>query len=478
MATLHNLTKSDVTSGWFHSEQNMDQKALCLMKRWIDVNNEARISVKGNEEKKLLYEKKAALEETIKNLHEQVACLLCECNAKDELMAEHLKTAQEAITGKEKAETEVAIWKQELEDTLQQNIAAYERLVHLNASFKNCRQQLSSLKLKQDQRINLERAHKRLESKYTEARKKLANLTLENALLTKALVKKEEIIKNVSYQMSEKTSEYFPKMRIRNADVANWKHQDSVNLEAERQRLRLLVKKRIGLPRQHLKPVDERMSLMINRLSKVEEENRILKESVCERENEIRVLKEVEWNREARILELERKIVGLESEVERVNKLKRTIKDQFENLKLINVALEHQLSDAKFEIKEAFQKVFVLEMELEDRSHQYEGLEAACLELQLQLASVSSKEKVREDHGQEGKLLSSLREHMAAKDPPVPHYNTWNSLLGVKSVVPQALPIVPRKKHVKGTELLRKLLFRRKRGGNKKKLHVFAAYHV
>lgn len=35
----------------------------------------------------------------MKNLHEQVACLVCECNAKDELMAEHLKTAQEAIAG-------------------------------------------------------------------------------------------------------------------------------------------------------------------------------------------------------------------------------------------------------------------------------------------------------------------------------------------------------------------------------------------
>ncbi|KAI3789296.1 hypothetical protein L2E82_02089 [Cichorium intybus] len=429
---------------------------------------------------KLPYDKKAALEETIKNLHEQVACLICECNAKDELMAEHVKTEQEAITGREKAETEVAIYKQELEDTLQQNIAAYERLVHLNASLKNCKTQLSSLKIQQDQRVNLERVYKKLESKYTETRKKLANLTLENALLTKSLVEKE------NNKMSEKTSDYFVlkrelKMKTLIADVANRKHEESANLEAERQRLRLLVKKRIP-GHGKTKSVDKRKSLMVKKLSEVEEENRVLKESVCERENEIRILKEEK-------VEVENKIVSVEMEIE--------------NLKLINVDLEQQLSVAKIEIKEAFQKVFVLEMELEDKNHQYEGLEAASLELQLQLASVSSKENVTEDHGQERKLNSSLRDHLAAdegfhredivssqmikeilnseetKDPPVPHYNTWNSTLGVKSVVPQALPLVPRKRLVKVTELLWKLLFRRKRGGNKKKLHRFATsqYH-
>lgn len=31
---------------------------------------------------------------------EQKVCLLCECNAEDELMAEHVKTNQEAITAR------------------------------------------------------------------------------------------------------------------------------------------------------------------------------------------------------------------------------------------------------------------------------------------------------------------------------------------------------------------------------------------
>ncbi|CAH1424135.1 unnamed protein product [Lactuca virosa] len=130
-AISHDLCPITLISNFITSNQNMDQKTLLHRKRLVAVNSEAKIFVKGNEEENLLYDKKAALEETVKNLHEEVACLVCECNTKDELMAEHLKTTQEAIAGREKAEAEVAKWKQELEDTLQHNVAAYERLVHL-----------------------------------------------------------------------------------------------------------------------------------------------------------------------------------------------------------------------------------------------------------------------------------------------------------------------------------------------------------
>ncbi|KAL4588704.1 hypothetical protein LXL04_001599 [Taraxacum kok-saghyz] len=450
-------------SNFITSEQNMVHKASIPWKISTAVNHEAGISVKVNEEENLPYDKNAALEETVKNLHEQVACLLCECNAKDELMAEHMKTTQEAITEREKAEAEVAIWKQELEDTLQHNVSAYERLVDLNASLKNCKTQLNSLKLEQNQWVNLEKSHKKLESKYTETRKKLANLTLENALLTKALVKKQE--DHVSNQIS----------KPRNADVANWQHQESAKLEAEKQRLRLLVKKRV--------PVQS-MGLMMKKISEMEEENGSLKEE----------------------------IVCMEKEVGRVKESKRIIEDQFENLKLVNIDLDQQLSGVKCKLKEALRRVSVLEMELEDKSQQFEGLESTCLELQLQL---TTKDEVTEDRNllQTGSEItpeltnknylsphSSLRDHMAAddgfhredvpnslmikeiisdtetKDPSGPHYS--NELFGVKNVVPQALSVVPWKKRVKRIELLRKLLFRRKRGGSKKKVNVFAAYNI
>nr|GEW76582.1 hypothetical protein [Tanacetum cinerariifolium] len=108
---------------------------------------------------RLQYEREAALERTVKNLHEKVASLLCECNAKDNLISEHLKTAQEAIEGWEKADY---------------------------------RQQVSALKDEQDKR----------------ASDKLTNLTVENAQLAKALMMKEELIEDVSHQMSQASIEF------------------------------------------------------------------------------------------------------------------------------------------------------------------------------------------------------------------------------------------------------------------------------
>lgn len=303
--------------------------------------------------------------------------------------------------------------KQEVENVLQQKVAANDRF-----ALKNSMQQLSSLKVEQDLRVNLEKAYKRLEEKYIEARKKLANLIVENVRLTKSLVKKKVIIEDVSNQMSDAKEEFNKlilrldstergnnvlkyeyhllekelKMRSRHADVAK--------LEAERQKLRMLVKKRVPgnsktKPSNYPKVVDRRMSLMAKKLCEVEEENKILKECACKKENEIRLLKaEVARMKcdgqnngmEANLLESEKKIVSLKTEVEFLKESKKMPEDHFENLKLINYDLDHQLSEAKVQMKEALQKVSFLEMELEDRSHYQEELEATCLELQLQLA--------------------------------------------------------------------------------------------
>ncbi|KAD2393119.1 hypothetical protein E3N88_40096 [Mikania micrantha] len=449
---------------------------------------------------KLSYGKQIALEETVRNLHEQVACLLCECNAKDKLMAEHAKTAQEANSARERAEALVAIQKQELENELQQKEAAIERLVHLNAALKNCRWELSSTKMKQDQKLMIEMAHVRLESKYIEAKKKLANLTVENARLTKALHKKDETIKDVHDQISNTTTKFNAlmsrldpaergnnlfkhKVRGRYADMANRQQ-----LETERQKLRLLVRKRApghpkANPKSRFKSVDTRISFMIKQLSEVEQENKILKESVCKRDDEIHSLK-------AELAEMRC------DEQNNGNNIMNLMTDHFENLNLTNFGLEHQLSASKVQLKEAIQEISFLEMELEDKSHRCKRLEATCLELQLQL---TSKDMVTENLDQEEKLLengmkitaeltdkkstnnSSLHDLITADDGV-----DWEVLLNrpmIKElinvteteqrymVVPRALPIVPIKKRCKHIELLRRLLFR----GNKKKLLGFAA---
>nr|GEU32660.1 hypothetical protein [Tanacetum cinerariifolium] len=390
----------------------MDRKTCIWLKRSpvksVVVNNEAQMFVKGDEEK--------------------VASHYCECNTKDRIMAENALAAQDAHTGRRRDEALVATKKKVPEDVLQQKV----RLVHLIDAFQNSKEEI-----------------KELESKYTYARKKLANLTVENARLTKTLNKKKKIIRSISNQMSEAKEDFNVlisrldstergnnvlkyeyhllekelHMKSRHADAANRQE-----LEAERQKLRLLVNKRIPGPgRNHLKVEDSRMSLMIKQLCEVEKENKILREHAFKRENEFRLLKaelarmkcdeknngnlglpsvevhslnNTDIDIEAKLLESEKNLVSLKTELEFLKESNRTSEDHFdnvENLKLVNVNLEQQLSAAKLEIKEALRKVCFLEMELEERSHHFEGLEAACLELQLQLASVFSKDDVTED---------------------------------------------------------------------------------
>ena len=82
----------------------------------------------------------------------------------------------------------------------------------------------------------------------------------------------------------------------------------------------------------------------------------------------------------------EKGTVSPKTEPEGLRESKLMIEDQLENQKLINEELDHKLSVATVQINEANQKLSALKVELEDRSHCCEELEATCLDLQLQLA--------------------------------------------------------------------------------------------
>ncbi|XP_062090662.1 filament-like plant protein 7 [Humulus lupulus] len=92
-------------------------------------------------------------------------------------------------------------------------------------------------------------------------------------------------------------------------------------------------------------------------------------------------------------LQESQEIVGsLQAELETVKETKGSIEDEIENEKLISEDLDTQLSVAKAKLKEVYQKVSSLEVELEDKRNCCEELEATCLELQLQLESDATKE--------------------------------------------------------------------------------------
>ncbi|CBI32383.3 unnamed protein product, partial [Vitis vinifera] len=274
--------------------------------------------LEGHEEEMPLTET-LGLEGSMKNLNEKLAAVVDESKTKDDLVTKYARMAEEAIAGREKAEAEALSLKQELDEALNLGVAAKERLSHLDAALKQCMQQLTSLKEEQEQRIRdavmktlreFEKTQKNLEDNLTETSKRLTDLTVENTHLSKALLAKEKLIEDLCKIKSQADTEFKALMarldstekenaflkyefrmlekelEIRNeerefnrrsAEAIHKQHLESVKkiakLEAECQRLRLLVRKRLPGP--------------AARLCEVEEENKTLKEILAKKNNEL-----------------------------------------------------------------------------------------------------------------------------------------------------------------------------------------------
>ncbi|XP_055830076.1 filament-like plant protein [Solanum dulcamara] len=91
--------------------------------------------------------------ESPKKLIEKLSAALVNVSAKEDLVKQHAKVAEEAVAGWEKAENEVAVLKQQLEAAVQQNSTLDVRVNHLNGALKECVRQLRQARDEQDQRI-------------------------------------------------------------------------------------------------------------------------------------------------------------------------------------------------------------------------------------------------------------------------------------------------------------------------------------
>ncbi|KAJ8557975.1 hypothetical protein K7X08_004741 [Anisodus acutangulus] len=91
--------------------------------------------------------------ESPKKLIEKLSAALVNVSAKEDLVKQHAKVAEEAVAGWEKAENEVAVLKQQLEAAEQQNLTLDVRVNHLNGALKECVRQLRQARDEQEQRI-------------------------------------------------------------------------------------------------------------------------------------------------------------------------------------------------------------------------------------------------------------------------------------------------------------------------------------
>ncbi|KAI3445964.1 hypothetical protein Pfo_002629 [Paulownia fortunei] len=268
----------------------MDQKTWLWRKR----SSEKTIVANGEEVQSVPNEKEVDLENSLKTLNEKLASVLDECSAKDKLVQDSEKMAEDATADKHKAEEEARRLKEELDEVQQQRVAANERLGHLNSALKDCMEQLNLVREEKEQRVHdavmktskeFEKAHKKIEEKLSETSKRLASLTAESSYLSKALLVKEKLIEDLNNIKCQTEAEFEALMtRLdsvekenaflryefrtlekeldfrneemeygrRSAEASHKQHLENIKkikkLEAECQRLRALTRKRLPGP--------------------------------------------------------------------------------------------------------------------------------------------------------------------------------------------------------------------------------------
>ncbi|TKW34901.1 hypothetical protein SEVIR_2G336900v4 [Setaria viridis] len=89
----------------------------------------------------------------VKVLSERLSSVVQDIRAKDDLVKQHSKVAEEAVLGWEKAEKEIASLKTQLSAATAKNSALEDRLVHLDGALKECVRQLRRAKEEQDQTV-------------------------------------------------------------------------------------------------------------------------------------------------------------------------------------------------------------------------------------------------------------------------------------------------------------------------------------
>lgn len=115
--------------------------------------------------------------ESLRCLTEKLSAALVNVSAKEDLVKQHAKVAEEAIAGWEKAENEVAVLKQQLDAAVQQNLTLEVRVSHLDGALKECVRQLRQARDEQEKRIQDAMAEKNeWESEKTALEKQLLNL--------------------------------------------------------------------------------------------------------------------------------------------------------------------------------------------------------------------------------------------------------------------------------------------------------------
>ncbi|XP_073124449.1 filament-like plant protein 4 isoform X2 [Henckelia pumila] len=263
--------------------------------KYVQLSIESYTHLTGLEDQvKSLEGEVKALDDEVKALNEKLSDAHTEITDKENLVKQHVKVAEEAVSGWEKAEAEAATLKNHLESVTLLKLTAEDRATHLDGALKECMRQIRNLKEEHEKKLNevvLSKA-KLFDKMKLEFEAKIANLdqelltsAAENAALSRSLQERSNILIKLSEEKSQAVNEIEilkskiescekevhslkyeihiarkeveirseeKNMSLRSAEVANKQHLEGVKkiakLEAECQRLRGLVRKKLPGP--------------------------------------------------------------------------------------------------------------------------------------------------------------------------------------------------------------------------------------
>ncbi|KAK4434607.1 Filament-like plant protein 4 [Sesamum alatum] len=263
--------------------------------KYVQISVESYTRLTGLEDQVKSYEEQVqTLEDEVKELNEKLSEAHSEITNKENLVKQHAKVAEEAISGWEKAEGEAATLKNHLESVTLLKLTAEDRASHLDGALKECMRQIRNLKEEHDQQLHevvlektklFDKMKLELEAQISNLDQQLLRSAAENAAFSRSLQDRSNMLIKLSDEKSQAEAEIeFLKsniescekevnslkyelhiakkeveirneektMSVRSAEVANKQHLEGVKkiakLEAECQRLRGLVRKKLPGP--------------------------------------------------------------------------------------------------------------------------------------------------------------------------------------------------------------------------------------
>ncbi|KAL6511846.1 hypothetical protein OROGR_021443 [Orobanche gracilis] len=263
--------------------------------KYVQISMESYIHLTGLEDQVKSYEEQVqSFEDKVKELNEKLSEADVEMTNKENLVKQHAKVAEEAVSGWEKAEAEALALKNHLESVTLLKLTAEDRASHLDGALKECMRQIRNLKEDHEQKMHevvlnktkvFDKMKLELEAKIFDLDRELMISVSENAALSRSLQERSNMLIQLSEEKSEAKAEIEllkssiescekevntlryelhiarkeveirneeKNMSMRSTEVANKQHLEGVKkiakLEAECQRLRGLVRKKLPGP--------------------------------------------------------------------------------------------------------------------------------------------------------------------------------------------------------------------------------------